>query len=342
MYDGSRVRWELGIVLCVTATAPAACFRGDFLDNTCERLPGGCVDATTSSSSTATTDDPTTAPAADMAGTSACVPDPQTPAIEPPAGATLEPGPAFRITKLQIVDPNFYYPLGLNCFPVSGAVGSAVTDSLASWETNLVFLAQQFDPAADEQALFFVRDATCNQNANYCAYGLGNGGYPMTVINDDDHGCDVEVIANTFDPEDIKNLGRPSPPCFRTPQASFEIALVPDTKPLRMWFAQFAAKYEPDDCNPEKLVQGVMTGFITREDALAAMYFIDDYNVTVNLWQVILGSDANTCEIPPNELSDVDAAFFPDPVNDGKYILEYGVYIYLNIEAERLPMYKLD
>ena len=32
------------VIGVMAAAAPIACFRGDFLDNTCEKLPGGCAD----------------------------------------------------------------------------------------------------------------------------------------------------------------------------------------------------------------------------------------------------------------------------------------------------------
>lgn len=335
------VRGRVGIygLACVAMSASAACFRGDFLDNTCERLPGGCQDtaAESSSSGSATTD----APAPDM-GAPACAPEPQEPAFEPPPGGVLEEGPAFRISKVQFVDPNFYYPLGQTCIEVSGTVGDALTDSLAKWETNLLFLGREYDPDADEQALFFVRDATCDQNANYCAYGSATAGFPISVQNYDDDGCGVEVAPNSADAEDIMTLGDPSPPCFRSPQASFEVALIPNAAPLKLYFARFAARYEPDDCNPDRLVQGVMTGFVKREDAIAAEYYIDNLGVTVNLWQAIYGSDTNDCEMAIPRRTDVDAVFFPDPAAPGKLVLTYGVYLYLNIEAQRLPVYRVD
>lgn len=323
-----------GLVTCA-ALSLSACFRGDFLDNTCERLPGGCPEPGTTGA--ASTGD---APPADM-GVQGCVPDPQEPAIEPPADGELQDGPGFRVTKMQIVDPNFYYPLGQNCLEVTGTVGDAVTDSLAKWETNLVFLAREFDPAALDQPLYFLRDAVCDPNAGYCAYAKTNAGYPFNVDNFDAGNCAVPIAPNSADPEDIMLLGRPGAPCFRSPEASFEVALIPNAPPLTMYFARFAAKYEPDDCNPDNLVQGVLTGFVRREDALAAEYFIDDFNVNINLWQVILGSDTNTCTLPTGKRTSVDAVLFPVQGQPGQYELVFGVYIYINIEAERLPVYEL-
>lgn len=311
-----------------------ACFRGDFLDNTCERLPGGCPDSS-SSAPTSTGDPPPDLPAL------TCVPDPQAPALQPPADGELQAGPGFRITKMQIVDPNFYFPLGDTCIEVTGTVGDAVTDSLAKWETNLVFMARQFDPAADEQALYFIRDATCDQNAGYCAYGKASAGYPFTVNNFDEDDCDVDVAINSADAEDILTLSRPGAPCFRSPEASFELALIPNAIPLRLYFAQFAARYEPDDCNPDRLLQGVMTGFVRREDALATEYFVDDFGVTVNLWQVIYGSDANACSLENGKQTSVDAVWFPVPGDPKQLELALGVFLYINIEAERLPVYEL-
>lgn len=320
--------------LVLACAALPACFRGDFLDNTCERLPGGCPDTGETGPTS------TGPPPADM-GPQACVPDPQPPAIQPPADGELQDGPGFRITKMQIVDPNFYFPLGNACIEVTGTVGDAVTDSLAKWETNLVFMARQFDPAAAEQPLYFIRDATCDQNANYCAYGKASAGYPFTVVNQDEGDCHVDIALNSADPEDILALSRPIAPCFRSPEASFEVALIPNAAPLRMYFAQFAAKYEPDDCNPDRLLQGVMTGFVRREDALATEYFVDDFGVTVNLWQVILGSDANTCTLETGKRTSVDAVWFPVPGEPKKRELALGVFLYINIEAERLPVYEL-
>jgi hypothetical protein len=324
-------------VVGVVASATSACFRGDFLDNTCEQLPGGCPDTVVTDVST-TTAESTTAPLPDLPS---CVPDPQEPALDPPAGGELQPGPAFRVTKLQIVDPNFYYPLGFTCIEVTGTVGNALTDSLAKWETNLVFLAEKFAPDLETQSLFFLRDAVCDQNANYCSFGAGNAGYPFNVVNHDEGDCAVPVAPDSADPEDILILGRPTAPCFISPQASFEIALIPNAEPLRLYFARFAARYADDDCNPDRLVQGVMTGFIRREDAIAAEYFVDDFNASINLWQVILGSDANTCELPTDKLSAVDAVYFPNQQDPKRPELSYGVFVYLNIEAERLPVYRL-
>lgn len=321
------------LVTCIAAAAAAACFRGDFLDDTCERLPDGCPVLTTGGD-VSTTAEPTTAAPPDLG----CVPDPQEPAIIPPPDGELQPGPGFRITKLQIVDPSFYFSLGNACLPVSGTIGDAVTRSLAIWETNLVFLADDYDPDAPSQTIYFLRDVTCDQNANYCAFDAASLGIPFTVINEDEGDCRLPVAPNSADPEDIMRLGAPIAPCFRSPAASIGLSLIPGEPPLELYFARFAAKYDRDDCNPTDLVQGALMGFIKREDAMAAEYEIDDYDVTVNLWQLILGSDTNTCELAIDKQNSVDAVSFRQPNNT--FELSFGAYIYLNIEAERLPVYR--
>jgi hypothetical protein len=326
----TRGRYYAHAALTLALAPAAACFSGDFLDNTCERMPGGCrsleTDSTTGTTGTTAADESsgtTVAPCPEA--------PPQAPSPLPPASGTLMPGPAFRLREAQLVDPHLYHP-ALNCDESGAFLTAELNASLADYETNLVFLTLQYDPDAATQSFAFFRDAPCDKAGQYCLRDPANISLPFVATNVDAGDCAVDVAPLSYDDEDILDLNRPIAPCFESPIASLQLQLIPEKPPVSMYIAQFAATYEGDDCDPQGLTRGVMTGFITREDAIAAKYTIAGFDIA--LWDVIRGSETNECEIPDGERTSVDKALL-----DGEY--QIGVYLYLNVVFERIPMYDL-
>lgn len=310
------------------------CFSAAFLEDTCERLPGGCggggsssgggSGGSTSGSSTSGGELPTTSGGG--SGESSSGTTGGSPGI-------LFPGPAFRIDAMGIVDPHLYVSKPL-CFDGHDTVNMGLQMSLDAHETNLILLAKQYDPDAPTQEFWLYRAADCPLDRDYCL--LDDLVEPTVFVsfNRDDAEC-FTYDAATINPANLPELKTPTFPCVESPKASLKIQLTPDLTPLTFYAGQFAAQYEPDDQAPTRLVDAVLSGFVPKTEAETLTY---NYNeMDINLWSVIRGSDhPDACAVDMNHPNDVDYVDL-DPMD--MLPAEAGVYLYLNFTATKIDFY---
>jgi hypothetical protein len=326
----ARAGYAVGVLAAVAVTG---CFRGGFLDDTCEQLPEGCTGASTESPSSTTTT-PTTG-ASTTTGDDTSTGAPTTGTGGPPG--VLFPGPAFRIETMQIVDP-YLYLMAFACDDVQGFINAGVTKSLMERESNVVIVAKNYDPDAPTQEFLFYRDADCPVGEDYCL--LIDTVLPTAFIsaNKDEGNC-LAIDLSTVNPDHVLDLNLPNAPCVVTPTASLPVELSPDLDPINFYLGRFAAQYAPAAEEPTELINAVLHGFIPRDDALKINYTFE--GIPINLWSVVRGSDhPMACPVPmdgmPGSIADVDVV---DLDAEGPMPPIPGVFLYLNFTAKKIDFY---
>lgn len=314
------------ILVGLAALGVQGCFSAGFLADTCERLPGGCggsssvADASSSSGGEVPTTGGTST-GDSSSGTTGAAP------------GLLFAGPAYRIDAMEIVDPHLFVSKPL-CFDGHDTVNMGLANSLALRETNLILLARQYDPDAATQEFWLYRAANCPLDESYCL--LDDLVVPTVFVsfNRDDEVC-FSPDPSTINPESLPELKSPSFPCVVSPKASLKVQLTPELSELTFYQGQFAARYEPDDRAPTRLIDGVLTGFIPKEEANMLIYNYNDMDI--NLWSVIRGSDhPDACAADANHPSDVD--YLDLDLEDG-LPPDPGVFLYLNFTASKIDFY---
>ncbi len=327
-----RVRWgALGAGVAAIG-AMTGCFRGSFLDDTCEQLPQGCAAATSTGATSGTTAPPTTEPASSTSTSGAS-------STGEPTGTTgaapgiLFDGPAFRVDTLTIVDPHLFLS-AFACQDVQDFINSSLTTSIAQHDTNLVLLAKNYDPAAPTQEFYFYRDAGCPIGEDYCL--LLEEVVPTIFVsfNRDELNC-YDVSVGTLNPENINDLSLPVAPCVISPTASLPLQITPDLDPVTFYVGQFAAQYSLGDADPTALISAILYGFIPRSDGEKINYTYN--NFPINFWSVVRGSShPMACPVPMGAVSDVD---YFDEDGDGPLPPIEGVFLYMNFTARKIDFY---
>lgn len=312
-----------GIAVGVGALALTGCFRGDFLAQTCEQLPEGCAAATTGDASTGA---PTTgAPSTGAAGSGI---------TEAPPGIPLD-GPVFRVSRLELIDPHLYFYISDQlCTDVDDTLSAAIGQELDSLETNILLAAEAYAPTAALQTFTFYRDADCSEGSEgiSCVTDPLVPAAPFKASNVDEGACVADFDPLTLDDANLPLLSAPVAPCLKSPKIALDLSVVSGLPPIKLYLGQMLAQYSPDDVAPTRIEQGLLYGFITREDAQMLRYTVS--GTEIPLWSVVRGGDANACTIPEGETSDVDAVVI-DEGGDPRI----GVFMYFNFEADLVTAY---
>ena len=339
------------------AVAVAGCFRGGFLEDTCEQLAGGCIESTSGMSGmsgmtgmtgmsgvsggmtgTSTTDAPTTTEGtgADASGN-----------VSGSSGGTgggpglLFAGPSFRVTALEIVDPPLYRKLGDDpnqCLDASSLVNGGLMSSVETYDTNLLLVARDYAPDSEIQEYLFYPSANCPPGEAYCVINPALLPTTFVAANRDVGSCS-EVDPMTINPTNYGLLHTPEAPCVVSPTASIELKLSKDLPPIAFLLGKFAAEYSPDTAAPDRLADATLQGFVPETNAMMIDY--DFMGSPVNLWSVIRGSGhPDGCLVPmdgqPGSVSDVDMVDVDGP-GPGEPIR--GVFLYMNFTARKIDVY---
>ena len=311
----------------------SGCYSGGFLDDTCERLPGGCLGTTTTTGTPTTTGESTSSSSSTGA-------DPTTGASTGTTGGLpgiLIEGPAFRISTMAIVDPHLFLKT-LACQDVHTFINLSLQTSIDQRDTNLILVAADYDPAAPTQKFLFYSDADCPEDQEYCL--LLPAVLPTEFVSGNkDAGNCLAIDLSTVNPDHVLELNLPNAPCVVSPTASLPVQLSADLSPINFYLGRFAAQYSPGDIAPTSLINAVLHGFIPREDALKINYMYKD--AVVNLWSVVRGGDhPEACPVPmdmmPGSVTDVDTV---DLDGDGAMMPTTGVFLYMNFTAEKIDFY---
>lgn len=322
-------------VLLATAQS-SACFRGDFLENTCEQL-AGCGSTTTSGTTGGSSSGDTSAPTTTTGDTGSS------------GGGTGTTGAdrveidavAFRIDSLALVDPDIYAPLlmGSLCSNVRGELSGLIDKEVMTGGTNIVMMTTKYDPAAEQIDYTLYQKTLCDVQLGECEIDPLETPIKFPVFNVDAGNC-ADYDTSVMNPANVTALNLPDSPCFRTPQASIPLKLGSGLGYINFTLLQMSASYLPDDQDPKDgLGDSVIAGFIRKEDAELINY---DLNGTpINLWSVIAGSDhPDECATEKGVPSDVDMIDLGGPNGEPDGIPETpGVWFFLNFSAERVRLF---
>ncbi len=327
--------------LAITAAvALLGCFRGGFLEDTCEQRAGGCGEST-GVASTSTTDPPTSgtsststgADASSSSDSSSGAPDTTTGA----PGLLIE-GPAFRVSAIEIVDPPLY-PKAYLCADASTFINAGLMSSVETYDTNVILVAKDYDPEAATQEFLFYPAADCPPGDGYCVLNPALEPTVFVAANRDVGDCGG-ADPTTLNPSNLGLLHVPAAPCVLSPTASLPLKLSKDLPEISFLLGKFAAEYLPDAAAPVRLDNATLQGFVPETDAETINYMF--MGQKVNLWSVIRGSDhPDACAVPmdgkPASVSDVDMVDVDGPEQPGLPIP--GVFLYMNFTAKEIDVY---
>lgn len=320
VYDGlmGRGAWTGPVVVLL-----GGCFRGEFLDNTCERLDRCGASSAGSSTSLATTDAPTSSGGASSTGD----------------GLVELPYFALRINSVALVDPNLYASFldGGLCTNVRKDLSGLVNAEIASGESNLVIAAALYDPDAAQFNFGVYQNPTCDVAARTCTIPQDPAPPPFPAVNIDAGEC-LPVDTAVINPANVPELRSPTPPCFVTPAGSFSLKLGDNLGFIALTAFQMSASYAPDELDPAGLTDGLIRGFIREQDALDINYDLN--GLSINLWSVIAGSGhPDECATENMFASDVDLIDLTGPDDKPDGVPETrGVWLFLNFTAERVTL----
>lgn len=324
-------RGSVGVALALAAASLCACFRGDFLENTCEQLAscGDSIATGSSSGSSSTTGAASTS--TDPTGGSGS------------SGATRVELPyiAMRIDSLSFADPNLYASFldGGVCTNVRTTLNGLVTGEIASGDTNIIIAATNYQPDTAQFNFIIYQNPTCDLALSECTISPTELPPPFPALNIDAGEC-ISLDTATMNPANLPELIVPGAPCFRTPAGSFSLKVSDSLGFIALTQFRMAASYLPDDQDPsEGLGSGIIHGFIRQEDAEMINY--DLMGMPINLWSLIAGSGhPDECATKKGVASDVDLIDLTGPMGEPDGVPETpGIWVFINFTAERVRLF---
>jgi len=236
-------------------------------------------------------------------------------------------GRTYRITTLELRDPHIWLaPIVFPCQdvttsgPFGFSVNGVISDSINGLELNLLTQlspARQDAPGGDVSVI----TAECEEaNGGVSCSNADPANVTSTTFTNTSSGTCLEPVPGTtsgYDPP----IQPPADGCFASEAVSLTIDLA--GAPIALTGAQVAAEYSGSP--PRQLLGGLVTGFISEEDA-------DDISIEIDLIGEIVLSSAlrggtDNCSAPSPEVGDRDTG--PDG--------EPGWWFYLYFEAEEVP-----
>ncbi|MCA9661612.1 MAG: hypothetical protein KC486_24950 [Myxococcales bacterium] len=293
-------------------------------------LVGGCFDggeqtsrttgvsATTATSTTTTTGDETTTSTSTTTTTTATT--------TTTTGA-LGDADAFRITKLAVVDPHFYYQLsmGAECNDVTNLVNFGIDSELSGGDVSHVLVFFPADPDAESTPLL-ISGASCNGALDTCSVANGEASTMTTAENAAAGVCSL-LVSGTVNPiySGAGSPNIPNAPCFASVGGEGSIRIADTLPEMTLQDVRVAATYAGGDA-VSTLIEGTLRGYLTESAGLAVDGSVSDF--PFNLWNAVSGG--GSCQVDEmNPIDDTDPN--PDPRS-----AEKGVWIYLNFEAARV------
>ncbi len=263
-------------VFTVLALALGACGGDDDATST-DSETGTTTDPTTTTETTEepTTEEPTTEePTTEeptTEGPTTEEPTTEEPTTEDPTTETDTEGPVFyedpyRINSIEIADPHFYDPI-VCIADITGMVNSQLndgatmdTDNDGYLDLNLMLLFNPLDQAgAGGDTEFATGQCTVPLDDPFCNFGDNGSATPTTYTNGD--GC-LTPDPNHLDHGDIPQVPGP---CYTAGiLETYTLSLGDFSLPLQM--LEISATYDADPA--DNMLNGIMRGFLTEEDAM--------------------------------------------------------------------------
>lgn len=235
---------------------------------------------------------------------------------------------AFRITRLALVDPHTYSGDMVSCLDSTATYNQSFAATIASFDINTTLVLHPLNPAVDKDTMMDLVPAAC-VDGDTIVNCTDKDLLPASIItvgfNNIEGGSCLAPVAESLNPlysvPPSEALHEPRSPCFVTAMIpSYVLGLAP-TLQLPLSNVQIAAAYELDG-EPQKLVQGVLRGFLPSELAMKPLGTLNGSPFTP--WLVLAGGGG--CRAPMTDIDDIDTVTVPRD----------GVWMYFNFTAERV------
>lgn len=232
---------------------------------------------------------------------------------------------AFRITRLTLVDPHTYSGDVVLCQDSTATYNEFFARSITKFDTNTTLVLRPLDPALDRDTVMDIVPAVCVPGAtivNCTDKDVPPASIITAGFNNIEGGTCLAPVAGSLNPLYMggtnEPLHAPRSPCLVSAMIpSLNLGLAP-TLQLPLSNVQIAAAYQLDGSS-QKLVQGVIRGFLPSSVAMSAIGTLNGTPFTP--WNVLAGGGG--CKL---EFSDIDTVTVPDD----------GVWMYFNFTAERV------
>jgi len=179
---------------------------------------------------------------------------------------------AFRVTSLELVDPHFYTPLGPSCSDITSTVDTQIATVIADYSLNAVGLFEPLDLALATNPVEIAFGAQCAASTprDGCQPSPGATVISATATNM----LPASAICFTADPASLNPaysgvVNTPSGPCFSTSEQTFAVNLGAVT--VNLAAARMTGTYV-GGASPSRVVNGVITGFLSETEARAATF----------------------------------------------------------------------
>jgi hypothetical protein len=245
---------------------------------------------------------------------------------EPPPESPV----AFRITKLELVDPHTYtfdMALGL-CTDSTDTLNSFIASGIQNYEVSNTLVLRPLDPESVVSKLQFVSAFCIPGDPTNCTDRMAN---PMLNVSTDAFN-QQEGTCGGSEPNslnaDYTGLHKPQGPCLVSAQIDLvplRLGAQPGLIPLdiRLNEVKIAAAYAVDGDPPQRLVQGTIKGFIPAANAMISAGQVNGNDFVP--WNLLAGGMG--CQLDAMDV-------FSDLDNHGTY--GQGVWMYFNFTAERV------
>ncbi len=233
---------------------------------------------------------------------------------------------AFRIVALTLVDPHTYSGDTVECRDSTANYNSFFAENIVQFDTNTTLVLHPLDPRVDRDTMLDIVPAVCvpGETIVNCTDKDVPAAKIITAgFNNIEGGTCLAPVAGSLNPLYMggtnEPLHSPRSPCFVSAMIpSLNLSLAP-TLDLPLSNVQIAAAYQLESETSQKLVQGVIRGFLPSNVAMTVIGDLKGLPFTP--WVLFAGGGA--CYL---DTSDVDTVTVPKD----------GVWMYFNFTAERV------
>lgn len=232
---------------------------------------------------------------------------------------------AFRITQLTLVDPHTYSGDMVLCQDSTATYNQLFAENIRIFDINTTLVLHPLDPAKDSETTVDIVPANCVPGGtlvNCTDKDVPPASIVSADFNNSEGGTCGNPVAGTLNPAyqtDSAALNKPTSPCFLSaliPSLSLQLA---PTLGLPLSNVQIYAAYDLTKPDKQKLVQGVLFGFLPSSVAMGSIGVLNGAPFVP--WSVLAGGDG--CK---TTVDDIDTVSLPKD----------GVWMYFNFTAERV------
>ncbi|MEZ4380077.1 MAG: hypothetical protein R3A79_01925 [Nannocystaceae bacterium] len=307
----ARRRAGRGLAIAALCAGLGGCFDGG---EATSRTTGASAATTSTSTSTSTSEGEATTSTSTSTSTSTT--------------GELGDADAFRITKLSVVDPHFYYELteGAECSDITTLVNFGIDSEISEGDVSHVLVFFSAEPGEASSPLL-IAGASCNGALDTCSAANGETATMTTAENAAAGVCSL-LVSGTVNPiySGTGSPNLPNAPCFASVGDDGLIRLSDTLPEMMLRDVRVAATYVSDGDEVGSLIEGTLRGYLTQSAALAVDGIVSDFSF--NLWNTVAGGGSCQLDVM-NPIDDTDVN--PEPGSE-----EPGVWIYLNFEATRV------